>query len=668
MCGITGSVWQSETLSIDPALLRRMTDAITHRGPDDDGHWIDNHQRDGQGRQYGVALGFRRLSIIDVQGAAQPMPSEDGGVQMVFNGEIYNYQQLRNELLERGHVFRTQSDTEVLAHLYEDHGQEMCRFLRGMFAFAIWDARRQRLLLARDHLGQKPLYIYRDEEKLLFGSELKALFVHPRVSRDLNLTAMEDFLTFGFVPGSQCIFSRAEKLPAAHSLIVEPGGLGSKPKRYWDLSFGVTEKLSDDEWLERVDGAIQDSVRLHLIADVPVGAFLSGGLDSSAIVSTASRLRSEPVQTFSIGFQEKQFSELPYAEAVAKHYGCIHTEEIVTPDAVRDLDDLVYLYDEPFADTSAIPTMAVSRMASRHVKVALSGDGGDELFGGYARYSHDLKEASIRSWLPGWFRRTVLRSAGAVWPRAHWLPRPLRLKSTLQNLAADPAAAYANTVSACRTQMRHWLMTDDLRSEILTYRPEQHIESAFVTGSNDALSGMLAADTRILLPDDFLTKVDRASMGFGLEVRPPLIDWQLMELACQMPSSLKIRNGSRKWVLKQLFESRLPDRLVHRRKQGFEIPVDDWLRGPLRDQVEQVVGTMNSPLADFINPVRVRRLIDEHCRRQGRHGQLLWSLLVLGRWMQQWGRPSGSRSADSIRRARPGRTDPDHRAPPVRQA
>lgn len=627
MCGIAGVLYADHDHSASLSILTRMGDAIAHRGPDGGGTFL------GQP----VGLVHRRLAIIDLAGGHQPIGNEDGRLQIVFNGEIYNYRELRRTLEQQGHIFRTNSDTEVLVHLYEEHGTSMCRLLRGMFAFAIWNTETRELFLARDHLGQKPLYIYRDPDKLVFGSEIKAILAHGAINDAVSPTSVEDYLTFGFVPGEACIFSAMEKLPAGHHLLLTPDSLQARPQRYWSLQFGDIQQKSSEEWLRILDAALAESVNAHLVSDVPVGAFLSGGLDSSAIVSVASRLVKGPLQTFSIGFQEKEFSELPYAEAVARHYCCLHTEEIVTPDAVRDLEDLVFLYDEPFADTSAIPTMAVARLASQRVKVALSGDGGDELFGGYARYSHDLREASIRSWLPSWFRHVLLKPLGLVWPRADWLPRAFRLQSTLQNLAASPATAYANTVSACRSRMRSELLAPELRKRLGDHSPERIIEDNFHAGSRDPLSGMLAADTAVLLPDDFLTKVDRASMGFGLEVRPPLIDWKLMELAASMPSELKIQNGSRKWILKQLFESRLPDRLVHRRKQGFELPVDLWLRGPLRGQIQELVLNVNGPLAEFISIPGARRLFAEHCNGRGRHGQLLWSLLILGRWLQSWG-------------------------------
>lgn len=614
-------------------MLRTMGDSIAHRGPDGAGYYSAGN----------VGLVHRRLAIIDLSGGDQPIANEDESVHVVFNGEIYNYQDLRARLEARGHQFRTQSDTEVLVHLYEEYGRELVTELRGMFAFALWDARNRRLLLARDHVGQKPLYVYQDAEKLVFGSEMKAILAHPEIDRTLSPEAIEDYLTFGVIPGERSIFRRVRRLPAAHTLLIDATAGESielvRPQRYWQLSFQRLQSGTAADWTQRIGEKIRESVQSHLVADVPVGAFLSGGLDSSAIVASLADVTRDPVQTFSIGFQEKEFSELPYAAAVARHFGTQHREEIVTADAVRDFDDLIHYYDEPFADASAIPSLAVARMAAQHVKVCLSGDGGDEAFGGYARYAHDLQEARLRCLMPAWFRHQLLRPLSVVWPKADWLPRPLRLKTLLQNLAACPAEAYANTISACRRSMRHQLLNDSFRRTLNGHRPEDFVESAFRSGDRDALSGMLSADVNFLLPDDFLTKVDRASMASGLEVRPPLLDHQLLELAATMPSDFKVRRGCKKWILKQLFASRLPNRLAHRRKQGFELPIDKWLKGPLRDQVEELVLAKQGPLAEFINVDFAARLYAAHRSGTGRHGQLLWSLLVLGRWVDRYTSP-----------------------------
>ena len=626
MCGIAGILLQHSDRPIDEGLLRRMAGTIAHRGPDAQGVWTDGR----------VGLAHRRLSIIDLADGDQPIANEDGTIRVVFNGEIYNFRELRRELKQKGHRFRTNSDTEVLVHLYEEYGEELVQRLRGMFAFALWDARTETLLLARDRVGLKPLYYLFDGEKLVFGSEIKAILCWPGVERTIDPQALEDYFAFGVVPGERSIFQSIRKLPPAHVLSLSTERPQPRISRYWQLRMAPDESLSENEWLERVRDKFDETVKVHRIADVPVGAFLSGGLDSSAIVASLAEAGGDPLRTFSIGFRERRFSELPHARQVAEKFGTRHTEEIVTPDAVSSLEDLVTYYDEPFADASAIPTMCVARVAREHVKVVLSGDGGDEAFGGYARYAHDLKEAALRQYLPAIVRRLLLHPAARMWPKADWLPRCLRLKTALTNLALGPAAAYANTLSIARLPLRRQLLHADLRNSLIGYQPETRVERLFGESDGDPLAGMLTADIGMLLPDDFLTKVDRASMAVGLEVRPPLVDHEFLELTAQLPSRLKIRNGTTKWLFKKLCDDWLPADIVHRPKQGFEIPVDDWLRGPLRDLFEASVLAPSAAVAELIDAGCARQLYEQHSRRIGRHGNTLWALLVLGCWSERY--------------------------------
>lgn len=651
MCGIAGVLYSDPHRPPDSDVLRRMGTAIAHRGPDADGFLNDP----------GLGLIHRRLSIIDLAGGDQPIGNEDGSIQVVFNGEIYNHVELRGRLESRGHRFRTRSDTEVLVHLYEEHGERLTEHLRGMFAFALWDRTHRRLMLARDHVGQKPLFVYRDAEKLIFGSELKAILAHPDVDRTLDPAAVEDYLAFGMVPGSRSIFARVRKLPAAHSLTVKDSHFDVEPRRYWKLQFQPDAARTIDDWKAAVAAKLTETVVAHRIADVPVGAFLSGGLDSSTVVSALAAQGGSKLKTFSIGFDEAEFSELPYARQVAQHFGTEHVEEIVRPQAIGSLEDLIRHYDEPFADSSAIPTMAVARVAAQHVKVALSGDGGDEAFGGYARYAHDLREARVRGFIPGWLRRTLVRGAAAFWPRADWLPRPLRWKSALTNLSLDPAAAYANTLSIVRQPQRGELLNPDLRRTLAGHRPESLVAAAFGSPP-EALSGMLAADIELLLPEDFLTKVDRASMAYGLEVRPPFVDHELLELTAQIPADLKVRRGETKWLLKELMDPaesgkpgsvreqhrslpRLPANLTRRPKQGFEIPIDRWLGGALAGAFRDTVLSHGHAVANLISQSVAERLFDQHRLGVGRHGHVLWSLLVLARWCEEY-LPAGA-SADA---------------------
>jgi asparagine synthase (glutamine-hydrolysing) len=638
MCGIAGVMYRDPQRPVETRVLQQMGEAIAHRGPDGSGRWTE----------LGVGLVHRRLSIVDVDGGAQPQANEDGTVQVVFNGEIYNFAALRDELQARGHRFRTHSDTEVLVHLYEEAGERLVEQLRGMFAFAIWDSRRRRLLLARDRIGLKPLYLYRDEEKLLFGSEIKALLAHPEVDRSLDLHAVEDYLTFGIISGDHSIFRQVRKLPPAHVVTIAPAQWNASPRRYWQLRIAADHNRSVCEWQSAVRAKLTETVRAHRMADVPVGAFLSGGLDSSAVVATLASLGGPPVQTFSVGFQEAAYSELPHARAVARKWGTTHTEEIVRPQAVASLRNLIHFYDEPFADPSAVATLEVARVAAERVKVVLSGDGGDEAFGGYGRYVHDCREARVRRYLPRWFRHGILGPLGSVWPKADWLPRLLRAKTTLTNLALDDATAYANTLSVCRPPLRRQLLLADVRRQLTGPAPEEWVKRAYASApSHDPLGAMIAADVGMLLPDAFLTKVDRASMAYGLEVRPPLVDHEFLELAATIPAHLKIHRGEGKWIFKQAVKDQLPVETLRRPKQGFDIPIDEWLRGPLRESFEASVLESSSGIASLLNQDLVARLFAAHRSRIGRHGNLLWALLVLASWLEHYLIPTGQRSSNA---------------------
>jgi asparagine synthase (glutamine-hydrolysing) len=624
MCGIAGVLYAEPDRTPDRSSLRAMGQAIAHRGPDGEGYLAEP----------GAGLVHRRLAIIDLEGGRQPLGNEDGSVQVVFNGEIYNYQELTAWLQGRGHRFQTRSDTEVLVHLYEEEGDRLVERLRGMFAFALWDRRRRRLLLARDRVGIKPLYVYRDAEKLLFGSEVKAILAHPEVEAGIDPAALEDYLAYGMVLGPRSIFERIEKLPAAHVLQAEAGRWHQPARRYWRLRFEPDERPSPEQWQEAIRAKVAEAVRLHLIADVPVGAFLSGGIDSGVVVASCAGATRGPLQTFSMGFEEAARSELPYAREVARRYQTRHVEELVTPDAVALLDDLAHFYDEPFADSSAVPTFLVSRLAARSVKVALSGDGGDEAFGGYARYAHDLQEATLRRWLPGWLR-AGLGPLARRWPKADWLPRPLRLKTLLTNLSLAPGPAYANTLQACRRPLRRRLLSRDVSARLNGHRPEAPVCASYAEAA-DPLSGMIAADVATLLPDDYLVKVDRASMANGLEVRPPLLDHELLELAARIPARWKVRRGQTKWAFKEAYRGRLPPAVLNRPKQGFEVPVDAWLRGPLAGRFEDAVLAPRAPIGGLVDREVAADLFRAHRRGRGRHGQVLWSLLVLSSWADRY--------------------------------
>jgi asparagine synthase (glutamine-hydrolysing) len=606
-----------------------MSNAIIHRGPDGEGAY----------HAPGVALAHRRLAIIDLAGGSQPLGNEDDSIQVVFNGEIYNYRELRQDLERRGHQFATNSDTETLVHLYEEKGDALVNDLRGMFAFAIWDSRQKRLLLARDRLGIKPLYYRLDRERLLFASELKAILAVDNVDRTVEANALESYLAFGMVTGSQTIIRGIEKLQPAHTLSISASDWQPRTSCYWRLQFNPDAELSEREWCEAIQLKLAESVDRHLIADVPVGAFLSGGFDSSVITALATQRTKQPIQTFSIGFREAEFNELPYARQVANHWKTRHVEEVVSPDAVSLLDELCWYYDEPFADASAIPTMLVSQLAAKHVKVVLSGDGGDEAFGGYARYAHDLREGEVRARLPNWLRRSVLSRLAHYWPRADWLPRKLRAKTTLTNLSLDPHQAYGNTLTRCRLPLRRQLFSAGILAQLQGNQPEALTYTGFRGGNHDPLASMISADISTLLPDDYLVKVDRASMAYGLEVRPPLLDHELFELASRIPSKFKVHHGETKWIFKQACGDLLPQGLLNRPKQGFDVPLDTWFKGPLKALFCDTVLQPNSIAADYLELREVRRLFERHQSGRQRHGQTLWALLVFSRWAQTFLNP-----------------------------
>lgn len=631
MCGIAGVVYAESARVPEAQTLAALGTAIAHRGPDGSGCH----------REPGVGLVHRRLAIIDLSGGHQPMANEDDSIHVVFNGEIYNYQSLRQKLITAGHIFKTHSDTEVLVHLYEEHGERMVELLRGMFAFAIWDRRRRRLFLARDRVGIKPLYLYRDTEKLIFASEPKAILAYPGIEADIDPESLESYLAFGVVPGPRSIFRDITKLPPAHTLTVEPNHLGAAARRYWRLKFEPDEQTTEAEWIEAVRHKFEESVKIHMISDVPIGAFLSGGLDSSAVVAAASQFSSTPLRTFSIGFREQEFNELPYASQVSERFDTQHHESILDTNVVDGLDILAKYYDEPFADASALPTYLMAMSTAKHVKVVLTGDGGDELFGGYSRYAHDLREAAIRRRIPRWVRRGLIGPVARAWPRTDWLPRPLRAKSALTNVSMDPAEAHAHSVSQCRTPLRRKLLAPGLVEYLIDYDPDLPFRQGHSEGlANDPLAGMLAADVNTFLPDDFLVKVDRASMAAGLEARPPLLDHELLELAARIPSRHKVQNGQTKSVFKKVCLNYLPHELVYREKHGFDVPTDRWLRGPLRERFHDCVLNPSTKIANLLNLSEVQRLYDQHQKGVRRAGQILWSLLVLSSWAERYMKPN----------------------------
>jgi asparagine synthase (glutamine-hydrolysing) len=622
VCGIAGIAHVDPTFPVDVDLLRRMTGVMAHRGPNADGVHV--------GR--GVGLGHRRLSIIDLATGDQPIFNEDGSVAVVFNGEIYNFQELRARLEARGHRFATRSDTEVIVHAYEEAGAECVRELRGMFALALWDEQRRRLLLARDRAGKKPLYFTRDGERIAFASELKALLQDPALKRAVNAEAVDQYLSLGAVQSPSTIFQGISQLPPAHYLVWENGS--GRVAEYWDVPRGAQIACPEGEALRAFDEVFSEAVRIRLISDVPLGAFLSGGVDSTAVVEAMSRLSGAPVVTTSVGFAERRFSELPHARAVALALGTDHHEVMVKPKAAEVLPRLVWHLDEPLADSSALPTYYVARAAREQVTVALSGDGGDEVFAGYQRrYGLNRWESRLRRAVPGWARRGLLGPLGRIYPKADWLPRALRARYFLQNLGTTFERAYFADLSLFRAEDRRQLLTRDFRATLTGADPfaafARHFER--VRGL-DPLSQLLYVDLKTWLANDILVKVDRMSMACSLEVRAPLLDHKVIEFAATVPPDLKYRGRVSKYLLKRHLEGRVPRSALHRPKQGFEIPVAAWLRGELRPLGEDVLLSARAAGRGYLDPRRVRALWDRHQSGIGDHSAQLWALLVLELW------------------------------------
>ena len=621
MCGISGLFDTQGQRSFSRALVTHINNIQSHRGPDEGGLHLEP----------GLALGHRRLSVIDLATGQQPLFNEDDSVGIVFNGEIYNFQELVPELKAMGHCFKTRSDTEVIVHAWEAWGPACVQRLRGMFAFALWDRKQQTLFLARDRMGVKPLhYAWLPDGSFIFGSELKVITAHPGFVRCIDPLAVEEYFSLGYVADPRCIYRNAHKLPAGHTLTLRRGAAGQpQPQSYWDVRFTNDNTISLQDAQAELRERITESVRLRMIADVPLGAFLSGGVDSSAVVATMAGLSSTPVQTCSIGFDDPRFDESSYARQVAERYRTNHRMKVVSSDDFDLIDTLAWLYDEPFADSSAIPTYRVCQMARKHVTVALSGDGGDESLGGYRRYRMHLGEEAVRGRLPLALRRGMFGSLGRLYPKADWAPRALRAKTTFQALAMDSVQAYCHSMSQMRSDARQALFSPALQRSLGGYAAldlfRQHAAQA---QTDDPLALIQYLDYKTWLIGDINTKVDRASMAHSLEVRSPLLDHKLVEWLATLPSDFKIRGGQGKAVFKQAYESLLPYDLLYRPKMGFSVPLASWLRGPLKGRVQQALTGERMRDCGFFNPATVRRLIDEHNSGLRDHATALWMLLM----------------------------------------
>ena len=627
MCGIVG-IWDSRgERGIDGHVLRRMNESQRHRGPDETGtHFAP-----------GIALGHKRLSIIDLKTGQQPLFNEDGSVVIVFNGEIYNYRELIPELVALGHVFRTRSDTEVIVHAWESWGDRCVDRLRGMFAFALWDEGRQTLFLARDRLGVKPLFYAALPGGLwLFGSELKSLLAHGELQRELDPQAVEEYFALGYVPEPRTIYASARKLAPGHTLCLRRGQSAAEPRSYWDLRFtGDNTIPAGDAQLELTE-RIRESVGLRMISEVPLGAFLSGGVDSSAVVAMMAGQSAEPVITCSISFDDPAYDETRFAQQVADRYHTRHVVEHVNPDDFDLIDTLAALYDEPFADSSAIPTYRVCQLARRHVTVALSGDAGDENMGGYRRYLFQLHEERLRSLLPRGIRRPVFGALGRLYPKLDWAPRVFRAKSTFQALARDSVDGYFHSISVFRDDLRRRLYSPEFKRRLAGYSASEvfhrHAQRA---GTDDPLALIQYIDLQTYLVGDINTKVDRASMAHALEVREPLMDHPLVEWLATLPSNLKVRGGEGKWILKKAMEPHLPHNIMYRPKMGFAVPLARWFRGPLRDRVHNAVLHGELARTGFFDRTCLQRLVDEHTSGRRDHSQPLWSLMMFEAFLRK---------------------------------
>jgi asparagine synthase (glutamine-hydrolysing) len=622
MCGIAGYLNRGGRPA-ELAWLRRMTDRLEHRGPDGAGVYLDGP----------VALGHRRLSIIDVEGGHQPLGNEDGRIQVVFNGEIYNYLDLWADLEKRGHRFRTRCDTEVLVHLYEEVGERLPEYLNGMFAFAIWDGRKQELFVARDRLGKKPVYYTAaaGDCAFAFASELKALLVLEGLDRRVRRESVAEFLAFSYVPEPETILEGVKKLPAGSSLTVRADGTLAPARRYWQLGFEAGEERPLGAAMEELDALARDAVERRLMSDVPLGAFLSGGVDSSAVVAYMSECARGEVKTFSIGFDVAAFDETEYARKIVGRYGTDHYERVVTPDIGAILPAFVEQFDEPFGDASAIPTLYLSQMTRERVTVALSGDGADEVFGGYRRYRFGVAEERARGYLPGRWGRAMAGRIGDLYPKFDYLPRVFRAKTTLQNLALDLGGAYYTTM----TVFRDAGLQAVLGPEYLGHDPRPGYEARFQRFAHlPPLKQLQAVDVETYLPGDILVKADRATMAFSLESRSPWLDYRVAEMAAKMPSSWLLKGLQGKWVFKKMLEPRVPEEILYRPKMGFSAPLAEWFRGPLGPFLEHLL----CEEADLVEVGEVRRLLGQHRSGLHEHSRKLWNVFVLLLWWRRHAR------------------------------
>lgn len=634
MCGIAGKIDFSGT--VDAALIERMCVAMEHRGPDSRGIWCDGP----------VGLGMQRLAIIDVAGGDQPMFNEDRTVAVVMNGEIYNFRELRARLSATGHTLATHSDTEVLVHLYEDHGECLVDHLRGMFAFAIWDVARQRLVLGRDRIGKKPLFIARSGSKVWFASEMMALLQDPEIDRTPDPQAIASYLAYQYVPHPRSAFAAIEKLPPASTLAVSLDG--SKQQRYWQLDYGGAEpEMTPAEVEVRLRELVWEATRIRLISEVPLGAFLSGGIDSSAVVAAMADQMSEPVKTFSIGFHDADFDEVRYARLIAERFSTDHHEFVVEPHALEIMPKLARHYGEPFADPSAIPSFYLAELTSRHVTVALNGDGGDESFAGYTRYGSNNRVARL-NWIPLPLRRLAPHVARALGERNG---TGARIHRFARALAMDPHERYAHWMSAFQSFMREQMMQPEFLAATDGWRPEEVLGEVWhSSNARSRIDRMLDTDVNTYLPADLLVKMDIATMAYSVEGRSPFLDHKLMEFAAALPADMKLRRANGKQILKSALRGVLPDEILDRPKMGFGVPLPRWFRKELRDLPGEMLLGSDSRVHAYLKPEAIHRMIKQHHDGSADHSLRLWVLLQLEHWHREVveSQPTDQRSSRDI--------------------
>ncbi|MBN1222482.1 MAG: asparagine synthase (glutamine-hydrolyzing) [Candidatus Aminicenantes bacterium] len=631
MCGICGIASSQTGIPVPPSLLASMCKTIYHRGPDDEGQYIDT----------GVALGVRRLSIIDVAGGHQPLANEDGSVWVAHNGEIYNFPELRKELMNRGHTFKTQTDTETVVHCYEEWGEDFVGKLRGMYAFALWDSKLRKLYIVRDRVGIKPLYYSLLEDgSLVFGSELKALLIHPGVKRSLEPRALDLFLTLEYIPQPLSIFSGIFKLPAGSYLVYERGRV--QIRKYWEIEPGKAVSRSDSpsslsELKDNLYELIKESVRVRLLSDVPLGAFLSGGIDSSAIVGMMHELGASPIKTFSIGFEDKTYDELRHARRIAQRFGTDHEEFVISPQALEMTEKLIHHLDEPFGDFSVFPTFLVSEMAEKHVKVILSGDGGDELFAGYEHYQ---AQAMARFPCMPLLQKPVSAFMKKLPPSAKKKGVWNKAKRYAQGFEHNPDLRHFRWMMFLSNAVKHRLYSHEFIHDLAGVKDIHLIpplETIFNTLRDfDAITGELYLDLKTYLVDDILVKVDRMSMAASLETRVPLLDHKIVEFAFQLPGMLKLRGMKTKWIFKKTMERLLPKETIYRKKEGFSIPIKHWLRDELKDLMLYYLGQKRIQDEGLFNYEVIKEMVERHLRGRENYSHQLWALLVFEIWREHY--------------------------------